>query len=715
MTLAALLSLLVVLLGLSYIVWGLRVKNGIGYRSAVAVLIASVFVGLVIIRIPLSFYEYQSAYQKASFGWLSFAAILQSMQNAFRTFVLDGSWEELLPSDKGGIKISLFATVVGLSLNVIAPVLTFSAIMSFFKDITSKIRIRAMSVSKRPLFLFSELNKDTVFLAEDISKKYPNANLVYTDVYPEDDETNYELRERVGKLHAVMLRTDISELSIKRNEHLTEYFLFGHDEEENVMQARKLFKKHLSCKNTGIYVLSVNKGNELILDSLTSSNNVEEKFDKLSAEGMSYQIMKDYIRNGGILKLRRIDPEKQIAWREIPEIQSIKDAFSKEPVSAPKALSILLIADTHLSYSIIKTLIWYCQSDKFNLELNIVYSDLTRSQVDTAYGSSSTIINVKNLVEYECPDIIRTNKIKIDGDAFYDIEFIDKSEFESGLFQQHLINAAGKDVEIPPQVKRLLKTSVAIVDRGIDGATLETSASLRTLFERLNMKPEIYAVCSDEEETLRDISSYNNIVTYKDENYNIRFIGKRSDTYTYDSIKNTEEENLGFCQHIKWIDVQYTDKDSGDRDSLLKNELLNYERHEYFRNSSISKAKYMRKVLADPDNELSEEETLLTINQSSAAKGVFDDNTFFEWRLRIRPEYECINEPGIPRGRWNCTCEKCMTRRKLEHIRWNAYMRTEGYIPSPLNDLKDKRPLAKVHGNIVPFEKLGKPDREKDG
>lgn len=711
---AASISLLIVLGGVIYIVWGLRVRNGISYRSALVILIATVFAGLVIMGWPLSVAEYREAYPSTGITVIYIAAVLQSIQNALRTFVLDGSWSELITDEAGNASMPLFATAVGLTLNVIAPVLTFSAILSLFKEITSRIRVRAMASSGRPLFLFSELNKNTLFLAEDLRRKYPRSNFIFTDVFPEDDEINYELREHAGRLHAVMLRTDIASLDIKERRGLTEFFLFGHDEDENVTQAGKLFLRHRDRKNTEIYVLSVQKGNDLIIDSLTASLDIKSSLDKAAANNWDYEKLKSEVREGGMLKIRRVDPDKQIAWREIPEMRAVKNAVSGTD-SDRKILSVLVFADTHLSLVMIRTLLWYCQSDKFRLEMNIVYSDDLSSQDAILSGESRETVNVRSLLEFECPDIIRTNRLEAEGEAFYDIEFIENSVFESGDFQTHLIDTAGGKKPDSELVDRLLRTDAVIVDRGNDGATLETAAFLRTAFERISIRPEIYAVCADEEDILRDINVNNNIVTYKDNNYDIRFIGKRSDTFIFDNISNADEENLGFCQHIKWIDVSYSGADKEDKENDLKRELLNYERHEYFRNSSIVKAMYLRKVLADPEKELSGAEVDELLRKRGESEENTDENTRFEWRLRFRPEYECLMDPEQPRDRWSCTCSRCMFRRELEHRRWNAYMRTEGYIPSPHNDINDKRALAKVHGNLVPFGDLGQEDREKDG
>ena len=45
----------------------------------------------------------------------------------------------------------------------------------------------------------------------------------------------------------------------------------------------------------------------------------------------------------------------------------------------------------------------------------------------------------------------------------------------------------------------------------------------------------------------------------------------------------------------------------------------------------------------------------------------------------------------------------------VEHIRWNAYMRTEGYIYAP-----QRYDLGKMHYNLVPVSELSNDDLRKD-
>ena len=50
----------------------------------------------------------------------------------------------------------------------------------------------------------------------------------------------------------------------------------------------------------------------------------------------------------------------------------------------------------------------------------------------------------------------------------------------------------------------------------------------------------------------------------------------------------------------------------------------------------------------------------------------------------------------------------------LEHMRWNAYMRSDGYVYSGSGDKSSRNDLAKMHHNLLPFEKLSEEDKRKD-
>ena len=51
---------------------------------------------------------------------------------------------------------------------------------------------------------------------------------------------------------------------------------------------------------------------------------------------------------------------------------------------------------------------------------------------------------------------------------------------------------------------------------------------------------------------------------------------------------------------------------------------------------------------------------------------------------------------------------------RIEHRRWNAYMRSEGFVYSGSTDKASRDDLAKMHHNLVPFDALSEEDKRKD-
>ncbi len=70
--------------------------------------------------------------------------------------------------------------------------------------------------------------------------------------------------------------------------------------------------------------------------------------------------------------------------------------------------------------------------------------------------------------------------------------------------------------------------------------------------------------------------------------------------------------------------------------------------------------------------------------------------------------------PGIEKAPELRTEEELWAIRRLEHRRWNAYMRSEGYVYAGTQDPKARDDMAKMHHCLVPFEKLPLKEQVKD-
>ena len=70
--------------------------------------------------------------------------------------------------------------------------------------------------------------------------------------------------------------------------------------------------------------------------------------------------------------------------------------------------------------------------------------------------------------------------------------------------------------------------------------------------------------------------------------------------------------------------------------------------------------------------------------------------------------------PGAGKKEEELTEEEIAVIEPLEHRRWNAYMRTEGYVYSGSRNKASRNDLAKRHHDLVPFAALSEEDKRKD-
>ncbi len=70
--------------------------------------------------------------------------------------------------------------------------------------------------------------------------------------------------------------------------------------------------------------------------------------------------------------------------------------------------------------------------------------------------------------------------------------------------------------------------------------------------------------------------------------------------------------------------------------------------------------------------------------------------------------------PGAGKDTEELTLKERDLLEDLEHRRWNAYMRSEGYVYSGSTDKASRNDLAKVHHDLVPFQALTEEEKRKD-
>lgn len=71
--------------------------------------------------------------------------------------------------------------------------------------------------------------------------------------------------------------------------------------------------------------------------------------------------------------------------------------------------------------------------------------------------------------------------------------------------------------------------------------------------------------------------------------------------------------------------------------------------------------------------------------------------------------------PGAAKKEEDLTAAEREIIEVLEHRRWNAYMRAEGYVFSGSKDPQSRNDLAKMHHDLVDFSSLSEEEKRKDG
>ncbi len=143
------------------------------------------------------------------------------------------------------------------------------------------------------------------------------------------------------------------------------------------------------------------------------------------------------------------------------------------------------------------------------------------------------------------------------------------------------------------------------------------------------------------------------IKNFKKQDYRIDFVGDLKSSYSQEVIMDSEVEEIALQRHLKW------GKES------------EFWQYDYNYKSSVASAIH-------------------------------------------RKMKELCNIPGINKVPEERSEEERWPLRILEHRRWNAYMRSEGYVYGGTVEKEGRDDLAKKHNCLVPFSQLPPKEQEKD-
>lgn len=552
------------------------------FFNTINILVIGTFISAVVMFFPI----YNEIFLSDQLRCIK--VFLLSIHNSIRLFIIDGEFTIVLDflanvDNQTATVYSVYAAVIF----VVAPVLTFSVVLSFFKNISAYSRYFLGYF--KSICIFSELNHKSLALAESVKHNGKQRLIVFTDVFENNEEPTYELIQRAHDIGAVCFKQDIVNINFRHHHKRSKlsFFIIGGDESENMDQCLKLISEYKDRDNTNLYVFSTSIDSELLLASS----------DK------------------GSVKVRRINDIRSLVNRVLYD-KGMTIFESAYPDGDDKQISAVVVGLGQFGICMVKALSWFCQMDGYKIRIDAF---------DQNHEAASRFAA-------QCPELMspKYNGAKIPGDAYYEINI------HSGL------NTDAS--EFAEKIRSLGRATYVFVALGDDAANIKTAAYLRMLFEQMGCKPIIQAVVFNEakKEALQGIKNY------RGQPYDLEFIGDLKTSYSEEVIINSELERIALDRHLQW----------GKEEDFWK--------YEYNYRSSIASAMHKKmKVLC--------------------------------------------KMPGIDKAAKDRSDDELWALRRLEHRRWNAYMRSEGYCRGP-----ERNDLAKMHHCLVPFDELSEADQKKD-
>lgn len=676
---------------------------------------------------------------------------LNSIQHAFRLFSFDGDFvEKVAGFDRYPPEIKEFYVTYGSFLYVFAPIMTLTFIFSFFKNIVSHFKY--FCTFWTTTHVFSELNEKTLSLAISLSKKskrflfvFPRETIVFTDIIYKNEEQSLELVDKAKKLDAILFNKDIESIRFKRKYSLRKvnFYLISEDESEKIRHAESIMDNY-DFKKVKLHVFSDDVRTELLMTTKVTKN-----IEVIRVNDIQMLIYDNLDKNGINLfqRARSVEGEKE------------------------KVISAVIVGLGRYGREMLKALTWYGQLEGYKLKINVFdvdkkaeekFKELCPELMSDNYNKKEKTgepyyeITINSGVDINVPDF--ENKLKEITDATY--IFVCLGTDEMNLNVATKIRAMSQRINYlgdgrKPDIETVIYDSNVKKRMGVSWDEIKD-------FEEYSADQEKYS-----KKYPNKGKPVYGATNFKTEQYQILMIGDLGNFYSYGTVITSEIIKAGFDIHfgysidfskISFVERQMLDdwkqflkakgleqswdkflsewkkknklgeKDAFDltsarsefsfmkddetkenttfalsTDNAALNRIIEWEKAIYNKFNELLKNPIFAKEWEKIEKEMetpAKKSFLFEYNyRSSIAKAIHK-------RLREKLDFK----QGLFNKDWDSlTLEEKIARGTTEHIRWNAYMRTEGYSYAP-----KRSDLGKVHHNLVPVSDLSNDDLRKD-
>ncbi len=575
-----------------------------------------------------------------------FLNLVSALHSTVRLFVIDGDYQTILNFSSetlNGGWVHLYNAIAGI-LHIACPLLTARGIVSLFYNFTAYLRYYAGFF--KDAYVFSDLNDRSIKLARDLKKKSPKRMIIFTDVFKVNDEESYELIEQAQELDAILFKNDITVIDFHFHSPATKlyFFIIGEDDSENINQTIYLSKPSVKKKAQALLGYKT--------DYAPSGYDYKRKGGDtriylFTIHSSSEQLLSSITPQ--FLKLRRVNDVQSLVYKLLYDeghyiFQSATESgnmLSHPLTGEPVPEKLISAVVIGLGFHGTEVL----KALPWFCQLYPYRVEITAFDKDKSAESRFTS---------QCPELMseeHNGDFDTDGEAHYKITI--NPEMPDGCN----VNSS----EFDRAIEKLENTTYVIVALGNDDLNVQVAAKIRILLKRKGKHPFIHAIVynPDKQSLLQKGSIATGIM------YDIHPTGDTSINFSEDCIINSKLEKEAEGRHLAWA---HTDE---EKEAFWK--------YDYNYRSSIA-AVIHKKFKNKCDFYLGDDKdgTPLYYHHEGVPGADLPKEE------RQDPKYEYLG--------------------KMEHQRWNAYVRSEGYVLPLEGFTRDK--LAKTHHHLRPFDEL---------
>lgn len=356
--------------------------------------------------------------------------------------------------------------------------------------------------------------------------------------------------------------------------------------------------------------------------------------------------------NVNSMKLLRINDIQSLIYHNL-DVNGLRLFQNARQIGEEKVISAVIVGLGKYGLEMLKALTWFCQMKEYTIKINAFDKDE----------------HAKDKFEALCPELMSekfNHNKSISGEAKYDIDIHSGIDTQSRTFSDHLT-----------QIKDATYIFVCL---GSDEENLATASRIRSLCEGVSYvgsprKPDIETVIYDSnirdsmgimwggEKIASDKDYHGGVSNFSDQPYALHMIGDLDHFYSVETLIDSDLVARGEEVNLRWLKEDKEKEVDPKQLEIERNKFYNFE---YNYRSSIAKAIH-EKLRKDMSDQMGIE---------------FPDTNM--------PREEILKDQDL-----------CLEIGRMEHVRWNAYMRTEGYSYGP-----QKNHLAKTHNCLVSVDEL---------